>query len=93
MLNIMPMTAAIMPQFVYDFIIFNDWISKFRLQINFYLLFQDSLLLFLIYYRNNYNSLTSAKLPPKNGGGQLKCIFMDKNADKITCKLKRYTRH
>ena len=24
MLNIMPMTAAIMPQFVYDFIIFND---------------------------------------------------------------------
>ena len=24
MLNIMPMTTAIMPQFVYDFIIFND---------------------------------------------------------------------
>ena len=27
MLNIMPMTTAIMPQFVYDFIIFNNYIS------------------------------------------------------------------
>ena len=38
MLNIMPMTTAIMPQFVYDFIIFNEQISMVRLQINFYLL-------------------------------------------------------
>ena len=34
-------------------------------------------------YRDNYNSLTSAKLPPKNGDGQLKCIWVDKKADKI----------
>ena len=27
MLNIMPITTAIMPQFVYDFIIFNEQIS------------------------------------------------------------------
>ena len=39
MLNIMPMTPTIMPQFVYDFMIFNDLISIVRLQINFYLLF------------------------------------------------------
>ena len=39
MLNIMPMTTAMMPQFVYDFIIVNDQISIVRLQINVYLLF------------------------------------------------------
>ena len=27
MLNIMPMTTAMMPQFVYDFIIFDNYIS------------------------------------------------------------------
>ena len=45
------------------------------------------------YIRDNYNSLTSAKLPPKNGDGQLKFICVDKNADKITYELKKYTRH
>ena len=39
MLNIMPITTTVMPQFVYDFIIFNDYISIVRLQINFYILF------------------------------------------------------
>ena len=28
MLNIMPMTTAIMPEFVYDFVIFNDYIIQ-----------------------------------------------------------------
>ena len=32
MLNIMPITAAIMPQFIYSLIIFNDYISIVRLQ-------------------------------------------------------------
>ena len=32
MLNIMPITTAIMPQFIYNFIIFNDYISLVRLQ-------------------------------------------------------------
>ena len=32
MLNIMPITTAIMPQFIYSFIIFNDYISIVRLQ-------------------------------------------------------------
>ena len=35
------------------------------------------------YCRDNYNSLTSAKLPPKNEDGQLKSICADKRADKI----------
>ena len=43
--------------------------------------------------RDNYNSLTSAKLPPKNEDGQLKFICVDKKADKITYELKKYTRH
>ena len=34
-------------------------------------------------FRDNYNSLTSAKLPPKNGNGQLKSVCVDKKADKI----------
>ena len=33
--------------------------------------------------RDNYNSLTSAKFPPKNDDGQLKFICVDKKADKI----------
>ena len=33
--------------------------------------------------RDKYNSLTSAKLPPKNGDGQLKSTCVDKKADKI----------
>ena len=33
--------------------------------------------------RDNYNSLTSAKFPPKNDDGQLKFICVDKTADKI----------
>ena len=33
--------------------------------------------------RDNYNSLISAKFPPKNGDGQLKFICVDKKADKI----------
>ena len=33
--------------------------------------------------RDNYNSLTSAKFPPKNGDGQLKYICVDRKADKI----------
>ena len=36
-----------------------------------------------IYYRDNYNSLTSAKFPPKNDDGQLKLICVDKKADRI----------
>ena len=32
MLNIMPITTAIMPQFIYNFIIFNDYISLVSLQ-------------------------------------------------------------
>ena len=34
-------------------------------------------------YRDNYNSLTSAKFPPKDDDGQLKFICVDKKADKI----------
>ena len=37
----------------------------------------------LVYTRDNYNSLTSAKLPPKNRDGQLKSMCVDKKADKI----------
>ena len=36
-----------------------------------------------MYCRDNYNSLTSAKFPPKNDNGQLKFICVDKKADKI----------
>ena len=32
MLNIMPITTAIIPQFIYNFIISNDYISTARLQ-------------------------------------------------------------
>ena len=32
---------------------------------------------------DNYNSLTSAKFPPKSDDGQLKFICVDKKADKI----------
>ena len=35
-----------------------------------------------IEYRDNYNSLTSAKLPPKNEDGQLKSICADKGPTK-----------
>ena len=35
------------------------------------------------YIRDNYNSLTSAKFPPKYDDGQLKFICVDKKADKI----------
>ena len=34
MLNIMPMNTAIKPQFVYNFIIFDDYIRVVRFQIN-----------------------------------------------------------
>ena len=37
----------------------------------------------IVISRDNYNSLTSAKFPPKNDDGQLKFICVDKKADKI----------
>ena len=39
MLNIMPITTAIMPQFIYNFIIFNNYISTVRLQSVYSLIF------------------------------------------------------
>ena len=41
------------------------------------------------YNRDNYNSLTSAKLPPKNEDGQLKSICADKRADKISILIEK----
>ena len=41
------------------------------------------------YGRDNYNSLTSAKLPPKNEDGQLKSICVDKRADKINILIEK----
>ena len=38
--------------------------------------------------RDHYNSLTSAKLPPKNEDGQLK-ICVDKRADKINILIEK----
>ena len=35
------------------------------------------------------NSLTSAKLPPKNVDGQLKSICVDKKADKINILIEK----
>ena len=42
--------------------------------------------------RDNYNSLTSAKLPPKNEDGQLKSICADKRADKINIPIEKIIR-
>ena len=42
-----------------------------------------------IYTRDNYNSLTSAKLPPKNEDGQLKSICVDKRTDKINILIEK----
>ena len=39
--------------------------------------------------RDSYNSLTSAKLPPKNEDGQLKSICVVKKADKINLMLEK----
>ena len=39
--------------------------------------------------RDNYNSLTSAKLPSKNGDGQLKSICVDKKANKISIRIEK----
>ena len=41
------------------------------------------------YGRDNYNSLTSAKLSSKNGDGQLKSICVDKKANKINMLIKK----
>ena len=51
MLNIMPITTAIMPQFIYSFIIFNDiYISIIRLQpVVFYIMLCCSALIFTHY--------------------------------------------
>ena len=42
-----------------------------------------------VYSRDNYNNLTSAKLPPKNGDGQLKSICVDKKANKINILIRK----
>ena len=42
--------------------------------------------------RDNYNSLTLAKLPPKNEHGQLKSICTDKRADKINILIEKIIR-
>ena len=42
--------------------------------------------------RDNYNSLTSAKLPPKNEDGLLKSICADKRAGKIKILIKKIIR-
>ena len=39
--------------------------------------------------RDNYNSLTLAKLLPKNGDDQLKSICVDKKADKINILIEK----
>ena len=41
------------------------------------------------YIRDNYNSLTLAKLPPKNENGQLKSICVVKKADKINILIEK----
>ena len=33
--------------------------------------------------RDNYNSLTSAKLPPTNKDGEIKSFYANKKADKL----------
>ena len=44
--------------------------------------------------RDQYNSLTSAKLPSKNGDGQLKSTCVDKKANKINILIeKNYMHH
>ena len=39
--------------------------------------------------RDNYDSLTSAILPPKNEDGQLKSICVDKKANKISMRIEK----
>ena len=41
----------------------------------------------ILWTRDNYNGLTSAKLPPKNGDGRLKPIDVNKEVDKINILL------
>ena len=53
MLNVIPMTTAIMPRFVH-IILMIRLAYEVRLQINFNLLFPDSMLLFLIYHAQYY---------------------------------------
>ena len=62
MLNIMSITAAIMPQFIYSLIIFNDYISIVRLQPVVFVSCYAAVLLYFTHYAQYY--MLMRKLAP-----------------------------
>ena len=54
MLNIMPMTTAIMPQFIHNFIVYIVQLDSRVFSSNFYLLCQDTVFLFLTFCAQQY---------------------------------------